>query len=228
MNLISLYDVSVAYNGTDVLTNVNMNVGADDFIGIIGPNGGGKTTLVKAMLHLIPYRGQIHYANGISIRDGSIGYLSQQNNFDRLFPISVQEVVLSGLQSHHRRFAGCGRLQHYKTKADELMELTGLNRLAYRPIGEISGGEMQKALLCRALISQPKLLVLDEPTNFMDNKFEKELYRILSTLSERMAIVMVSHDTANITSVVKSIVYVNGTVQSQELPNGIPNLTANT
>lgn len=215
MNLISLYDVSVAYNGTNVLTNVNMNVASDDFIGIVGPNGGGKTTLIKAMLQLIPYNGQIHYANGISIQDGSIGYLSQQNNFDRLFPISVQEVILSGLQSHHRLFAGFGRLRHYKAKADELMDLAGLNKLAHRPIGEISGGEMQKALLCRALISQPKLLVLDEPTNFMDNRFEKELYRILSILSKRMAIVMVSHDTAHITSIVKSIVCVNGTVQKQ-------------
>ena len=92
------------------------------------------------------------------------------------------------------------------------MAMAGIAPLSGKPIGAISGGEMQRALLCRALISDPKLLILDEPTNFVDNKFEKELYEILASLNDRMAIVMVSHDLGTITSYVKSIVCVNRTV----------------
>lgn len=217
MKLISLSNVSVSYGETNVLTNVNLDVGSNDFIGIIGPNGGGKTTLIKALLQLIPHTGQINYENGVSIKNGSIGYLSQQNNFDRSFPISVQEVILSGLQSHNKSFIGFRNHRKDVITTEKLMEMTGLTGLANRPIGELSGGEMQKTLLCRALISHPKLLILDEPTNFMDNKFEKDLYTILTAMHKYMAIVMVSHDTVNITGLVKSLVYVDGTVKRQEL-----------
>lgn len=212
MELIRLENVSVAYEGLVALERVTLTIDSHDFLGIIGPNGGGKTTLVKAMLGTLPYSGTIHYAPELSAHTPQplIGYLPQQSQFDRTFPISVEEVVLSGLQSlrgfTHRYTA---RDRH---KVGELLELAGIPQLAKRPVGEISGGQMQRALLCRAIIAEPRLLVLDEPTNFVDNRFENELYHLLQQLNEKMAVVMVSHDLGTITSVVKEIVCVNRTV----------------
>ena len=137
--------------------------------------------------------------------------MPQLSAFDRQFPISVVEVVLSGLQ-------GCkGFFSRYakgdRTKALRLLDEAGIGDIAAQPIGEISGGQMQRALLCRAVIADPKLLILDEPANFVDNRFENELYRSLRLLERgRMAIVMVSHDIGTITSIVKEIVCVNRTV----------------
>ena len=127
--------------------------------------------------------------------------------FALIAAISVLEVVLSGLQGHR------GFVSRYtkedRAKALGLLETSGIGETARSPIGEVSGGQMQRALLCRAVISDPKLLILDEPANFVDNKFENELYRTLRELNGRMAIVMVSHDIGTITSVVKEIVCVN-------------------
>lgn len=208
MKLLELRNVGVSYEGCEALHAVNLTIEATDFLGVIGPNGGGKTTLVKAILGAVPYTGQIDYAP--ELYDGSerlIGYMPQLTEFDRAFPISVEEVVLSGLQ-------GRRGFRHRYTKADrekarKLLHDCGLGELSLRPIGEISGGQMQRALLCRAIISDPKLLILDEPTNFVDNRFEHELYQTLRTLNERMAILMISHDVGTITSLVKEIVCVN-------------------
>ena len=215
MKLIELNNVSVAYDTTTVLEHVNLSVNEGDFIGIIGPNGGGKTTLVKSMLGQVNYSGTINYADTIKTTSGlAIGYLPQQNLFDRSFPISVREVVLSGLQSQKRW--GIGYTKEDKTRVEQTLELMGILPLADKAIGEISGGQMQRALLCRAIISEPKVLILDEPTTYVDNRFEGELYELLDKLSERMAIVVVSHDIGTITSKVRSIVCVNRTVHRHD------------
>lgn len=208
MSLVSIESLSVKYDGAIALEDVDLEIFENDFLGIIGPNGGGKSTLVKAILNLVPYEGKIGYSEQVRSRNGfRIGYLPQQNTFDRKFPISVQEVTLSGLQSSKGIFGKY--TSENKDRAMKLLGDVGIAHLARKPIGEISGGEMQRALLCRAIISEPKLLILDEPTNFVDNKFEKQLYTLLAELSKRMAIVMVSHDLGTISSVVKSIVCVN-------------------
>lgn len=211
MNLITLDRVSVTYDGCEALHDVSLTISDGDFLGVIGPNGGGKTTLVKAILGSVPYMGTIHFAP--ELFDGGerlIGYMPQLTTFDRAFPISIVEVVLSGLQGRR------GFLHRYtrddRRKAHELLDRMGLVSVADHPIGAVSGGQMQRALLCRAIISDPKLLILDEPTNFVDNRFEHELYQTLRELSERMAIVMISHDIGTITSLVKEIVCVNRTV----------------
>ena len=209
--IIKLRNVSVAYESGYALKDVNLDIYADDFLGIIGPNGGGKTSLVKAIMGSVEYKGEITYSQLLLHGNHrKIGYMPQISKFDMSFPISIEEVVLSGLQSEK------GFLSRYRTsdraKAHELLKQMGISDIASRPIGEVSGGQMQRALLCRAIISEPKLLILDEPTNFVDNRFENEFYALLQQLHERMAIIIVSHDVGTITSLVKSIACVNHSV----------------
>ena len=153
--LVSLRRVSVSYDGHDALKEVDLDIYPDDFLGIIGPNGGGKTTLVKAIVGTIPYRGTISYSPQLFRgKERLIGYMPQQSIFDRSFPISVLEVVMSGLQGQrgfHARYASGDR-----AKAQELLRTAGIDGIARKPIGEISGGQMQRALLCRAVISDPR------------------------------------------------------------------------
>lgn len=206
--ILSLRNVSVSYDGYAALEGVDLDIYDDDFIGVIGPNGGGKTTLVKAIMGAVPYSGSISIAD--TLRRGNhtkIGYMPQVSQFDVHFPISIEEVVLSGLQTE-KGFFGRYRKED-KAKAKQLMEQMGIAELAQRAIGEVSGGQLQRALLCRAIIAEPQLLILDEPTNFVDNRFEHEFYHMVKQLSNRMAIIMVSHDLGTISSIVKSIVCVN-------------------
>ncbi len=208
MNLVTLRDVGVTYDGVEALEHVNLEIGEKDFLGVIGPNGGGKTTLVKAILGTVPHTGEVKLAP--ELFRGSerlIGYMPQISNFDRAFPISILEVVMSGLQG--RRGFRSRYTKADRSKALQLLEEAGIAEAARHPVGEVSGGQLQRALLCRAIIAEPRLLILDEPTNFVDNKFEKALYDSLRELNKRMAIVMVSHDIGTITSVVKEIVCVN-------------------
>ena len=208
MKLVTLSYVGVAYDGYEALQHVDLEIDERDFLGIIGPNGGGKTSLVKAILGTIPYSGNIRMAPELFRgRERLIGYMPQITNFDRAFPISVHEVVLSGLQG--RKGFRSRYSREDRNKAMDLIREVGIGEVACHPIGEISGGQMQRALLARAIISEPRLLILDEPTNFVDNRFEKELYTTLQRLNERMAIIVVSHDIGTITSVVKEIVCVN-------------------
>lgn len=207
-DLVIMHDVSVAYDGVEVLEGVDLRIKEDDFLGVIGPNGGGKTTLVRTILGLVPYRGEIEFAPELYRgKEPLIGYMPQISKFDRAFPISLLETVLSGLQGRR------GFLSWYsaadRRKALELLEIAGVGEAADSPIGEVSGGQLQRALLCRAVISDPRLLILDEPTNFVDSRFEKDFYRVLRLLNRRMAIVMVSHDVGTISTVVKEIVCVN-------------------
>lgn len=208
MTLVTLRDVSVAYDGVEALEHVDLEIDEKDFLGIIGPNGGGKTTLVKAILGTVPHTGEVRLAPELFRgRERLIGYMPQISDFDRAFPISILEVVLSGLQGH-RGFRS-RYTKEDRQKALRLLEETGIAEAARHPVGEVSGGQLQRALLCRAIIAEPRLLILDEPTNFVDNQFEKALYDSLRELNKRMSIVMVSHDIGTITSVVKEIVCVN-------------------
>lgn len=212
MSLVSIRNLSVRYDDYLALEGVNLEIGERDFLGIIGPNGGGKTTLIKAMLGTIPYTGEVVYAPELYTQGGRplIGYLPQQSLFDKSFPISIREVVLSGFQAL-KGFCSRYTLEE-RIKADLYLEMADIGEVADRPIGEVSGGQLQRALLCRSIIAKPRLLVLDEPTNFVDNRFENELYTLLQDINEQMAIVMVSHDLGTISSVVKEIVCVNHTV----------------
>ncbi len=215
MKLVSLHHVSVSYDKVPVLTDVDLDIRNDDFIGVIGPNGGGKTTLVKAILKAVPYSGEVIYAPEIENRGcRRIGYLPQISEIDKSFPISVREVVLSGLQARKRLF---GRYTaEDRQKPTNCCTPAGSKRSPGNRSGLCPAGQIQRTLLCRALISDPELLILDEPTNFVDNQFEKELYLLLKRFNEKMAIVMVSHDLGTISSYVRSIVCVNRRVHRHD------------
>ncbi len=222
-NILHLNEITAGYGNNIVLKEVNFEVFAHDFIGIIGPNGGGKTTLLKVILGLIrPYAGTIRYHFGDHPKEyrKHIGYLPQQNNIDRDFPIPVREVVMSGLLSGKKLFWRFTREDFRKT--EEILERTGLTYYADVSAGELSGGLMQRVLLARAVIASPALLILDEPGTYVDNRFESELYELLRDLNDEMAILLVSHDIGTISTYIKTIACVNGNLHyhpSNEITN---------
>lgn len=207
--ILNLKDVTAMYGKEVALHSVNLEVHENDFIGVIGPNGGGKTTLIKLMTGLLkPVSGTISFAS--EKKSTHIGYLPQQSSIDNRFPISVQEIVLSGLMSGSKGFNLFNSFD--KQKAKKVLEQMGIADMAHRSVKELSGGQLQRALIGRALISSPKLLILDEPGTYVDNRFESDLYELLRELNKTMAIVMVSHDVGTISYLVKTIACVNKTL----------------
>ena len=203
--LIEIKNLSAGYDGNVVLENVNLEVFSSDFIGVIGPNGGGKTTLIKTILGLIkPISGELN----LHISKTNIGYLPQVNQIDKRFPISVFDVVRSG-KSDTALFSSFHKNKTEKEKAESLLAEMGITAIRNKAIGELSGGQMQRVFLCRALMNNPELLVLDEPSTYVDNNFEGELYLKLKELNEQMAILLISHDVGTISFFVKTIACVN-------------------
>lgn len=205
--LLRLEEVSAGYNGEPVLTNVSLEVRLTDFVGVIGPNGGGKTTLLKVMLGLLePSTGEVIFNREI-LTQYNIGYLPQMSEGDISFPVSVKDIVLSGLMQSKGVMA---RMKSSDRElADVVMNDLGVLHLRNRCLSELSGGELQRVYLGRALIGSPQLLLLDEPGNFVDSSFEQGFYDKLKELNSRMAIVMVSHDVGTISAYVKSFACVN-------------------
>ncbi len=210
--LVEIRNLSAGYGQNIVLRDVSLTIEQFDFIGVIGPNGGGKTTLLKALLGLIPVMaGEIVFEESmIGGNAHRIGYLPQINNIDRKFPVSVYDVVRSGLMSRKRLI---GRYSNEENeRSNDLMNEMGISAIRHKAIGELSGGQIQRALLCRALVNNPKLLILDEPNTYVDNRFERELYEKLKLLNDKLAILLVSHDLGTISTYVKSYACVNSSL----------------
>ena len=206
--------VSFSYQGTPVLNDVSFRVQAGEFIGIIGPNGGGKTTLLKLMLGFLkPARGTIRIfgeKSGAHSEINKLAYVPQSVRFDREFPISVEEVVLSGLISHLPWF---GRFHaNDRLAAKEALQHMGLAHLAGNAFGNLSGGQAQRTLIARALVSKPQLLLLDEPTASVDSQAESDIYAILKQLNGKMTILMVTHDLRTAIEQVERVLCVQGGV----------------
>ncbi len=195
--IIELDQVSFSYQNTPVLKQVSFQVYPGEFIGIIGPNGGGKTTLLKLILGFLkPSCGRLRVfgnaPSGLLHHSPRLAYVPQSVRFDRDFPISVEEVVLSGLLSHlpwYGRFCRADR-----EAAKQALEQTGLVHLSEHPFGTLSGGQAQRVLIARALVSKPELLLLDEPTASVDSQAEADIYALLNQLKGKMTILMVTHD----------------------------------
>ena len=174
---IRLSEVGMRWERREILDAVNLTVNRGDFIAITGPNGGGKTTLLRIILKLLkPTSGKVDYLNpdGAVSERLPIGYLPQKNMIDSRFPITVEEVVASGLLSEK----GVTK-ENLKKRVDETLALIDLQPHARQTIGTLSGGQLQRALLGRALISNPSILVLDEPLSYIDKRFEGRLYDLL-------------------------------------------------
>ena len=211
--IIKIEQLSATYDGKQVLKNVNLTVYKNDFLGVIGPNGGGKTTLIKCILGLKHQEGGTitFLREGREVKEIKMGYLPQYNLIDKKFPISVLDVVLSGLlQDNNKLHFRYSKSQ--KEKASTVIERMGLKGYEDRPIGKLSGGQMQRALLGRAIIAEPDVLILDEPNTYIDKKFEAKLYELLAELQKECAIILVSHDIGTVLQQVETIACVNETL----------------
>lgn len=207
--VVMLDDVWVHYDSVPALEGVSLSVERNDFLGIIGPNGGGKTTLLKVILGLIvPSRGRVLVlGKAPEASRHVIGYVPQHNMFDRDFPINVWDAVLMG------RNGRVGVLRRYSDK-DRIMARDALQRVGMldsrdRQMGKLSGGEQQRVFIARALVAEPSLLLLDEPTASVDPEMQTEFYELLESLKHRMAIVLVSHDMSAVSIHVDKIACLN-------------------
>lgn len=204
--VVSLERVSFTYAGVDVLRDVSFDFHEGDFVGIIGPNAGGKTTLLKLILGLLrPDSGSIRVL-GVSPNEarGLVGYVPQYAHFDRSFPIRVRTAVTMGT-------LGRGRMRDKVANdaVDRALEQVELHEVADRQMGSLSGGQLQRALIARALVTEPKLLLLDEPTASLDTRIGRSVYELLEELAEKITIVLVSHDIGVISRHVRTIACLN-------------------
>lgn len=202
--LLSIEHVSMGWDRRMVLSDVSMQVCRNDFIAITGPNGGGKTTLLRILLGLLkPLSGRVVRLEP----ELTIGYLPQKNMIDSQFPVTVRQVIESGLLA----VKGLGA-EERKARYEETLEAMGLVQHADRPIGVLSGGQLQRALLGRAIISKPALLVLDEPLSYIDKRFEARLYDIIREIARDTTIVLVSHEMSTIAGMANRHFIVDGTL----------------
>lgn len=207
--LIEIEHLSAGYDGKQVLNDINLTVYQDDYLGIIGPNGGGKTTLMRLILRLMkPTEGNIrYYKDGKEVKEISMGYLPQYNSLDKQFPISVYEVVLSGLSKTKSLFSRYTQAQHQQVL--DTLERMQLMEFKDRHIAALSGGQLQRVLLARAIVSKPDVVILDEPNTYIDRRFQKQMYEMLEQINKKCAIIIVSHDVAEVLNNVKHIACVN-------------------
>ena len=207
--IVEMENVSFAYNGQPVLQDVNLAVPPGDFVAVIGPNGGGKTTLLKLMLGLLkPAAGNIRvlgHPPGEAARH--IGYVRQDVHINRSFPITALDAVLMGKRDPRRRWAR--RSAADRRDALQALERMEMGAYAQRRIGELSGGQRQRVFIARALVTRPRLLLLDEPTASIDTKGQADFFRMLKTLNPEVTILVVSHDLLVISTYVKSVACVN-------------------
>lgn len=203
-------NLSVQYGATTALSGVCMNVAEGEYLGIIGPNGGGKSTLLKAILGLVPIAsGTVRIGEGAGKDATPVGYVPQWAVMDKGFPITLMEVVLTGRISMSLtpffRYTGDDR-----DAVGELLGRMGIAHLWKRRIGELSGGEFQKMLIARALAMNPRLLLLDEPTASVDASSRQQIYELLGELNRNMTIILVTHDLLAVSSHVRRLACLNG------------------
>ncbi len=207
--LIELRDLTFRREDRVILDHVNLTVCRGDFMAITGPNGGGKTTLLRLILRLLkPSSGKIVFFDNNGQPTSAtpkFGYLPQKNSVDAHFPITVREVVSSGLLSDTSLSK-----DEKEARVHNALELIELMPLADRPIGRLSGGQLQRVLFGRAIVSRPPVLVLDEPLSYLDKHFESHLYKIVAGLASHTTILLVSHEMSEIGAMANRHIIVDG------------------
>ena len=213
-SLISVSNLSVRYGQTEVLKNISFEIKKGDFVGLVGPNGGGKTTLVKTILGLIPiHSGKVSLLGkkeGEFIDFKKIGYLPQkQTGINPLFPASVEEVVILGLLSSKttpKRIS-----EEDIDKVQKILGITGISNIRHKMLSDLSGGQQQKVMLARALVSSPQILVLDEPSTALDPGSREAFFSLLKELNDKtgVTIILITHDTGYVGEYANKILYID-------------------
>ena len=211
-NLWFSYNGPYSESGRQVLRDVNLTIDQGDFACIVGPNGGGKTTLLKLLMGLLqPRKGSVTvFGQPPAQVSRRLGYLQQSPRFDPSFPVSVMDVVLMGRLK--RGIAPGFYSQADKQAAERSLEEVGLYHRRKASFSSLSGGQRQRALIARVLATQPEALLLDEPTTYLDLQAEQELYQLLNELNKRLTVIMVSHDLFIVSGFVNKVICVKGTV----------------
>lgn len=211
MNIIQIDNLTFSYEKTIVLENINLNIKEQDFLAIIGPNGGGKSTLFKLILGILPCKeGSI--ISKLDICD--IGYVPQNTNLNLDFPITALEVVLMGYKN---KISFVGYTKEQKEGAKKALELVGMGEFINKKIGSLSGGQRQRVFIARSLVEKPKLILLDEPTANIDVQGQSEVYELLKELNKEMAVVVISHDLSVTLGYAKKVAYINKTLVYHDL-----------
>ncbi|KUG26718.1 zinc abc transporter, atp-binding protein znuc [hydrocarbon metagenome] len=208
MKAIEVKNLFFRYEDLPVLEDINFEVDEKDFVGIIGPNGGGKTTLIKILVGLLKsQQGTVNiFGKPVSVMNHLIGYVPQNFNFDSSFPISVIDVAKMGRINQSKKFKNSAEDQLI---AEECLKKVDMFEMKDKLIGNLSGGQKQRVLIARALSAEPKILILDEPTASIDSKAGLNFYELLHNLNEEMTIIMISHDIGVISQYVEKIACLN-------------------
>ena len=220
MDLINIKNLFFKYQKTEVLENVNLTIKDDDFLAIIGPNGGGKSTLLKLILGLLPLQSGTIEKN---IENNQVGYVPQNTNLNIDFPITALEVVLMSHISSKKRLFGYSKDEI--SCAIESLNQVGMKDFANKKIGDLSGGQRQRVFIARALCSNPKIMLLDEPTASIDVKGQQEIYELLRELNKTICIVVVSHDLSILLNYAKNVAHINRSLVYHSLAEVQKNVT---
>lgn len=208
-----------SYDKTCVLENIELSINDKDFLAIIGPNGGGKSTLLKLMLNLLPSK-----KNEIQSTFTNIGYVPQNTNLNTDFPITALEVVLLGQLKKSRKWFSYSKEEI--SKANQALLKVGMLDFAQSKIGNLSGGQRQRIFIARALCSSPDIILLDEPTASIDVKGQQQIYDLLKKINEEIAVVVVSHDISVLLNYAKNVAHVNKNLVYHSLENLNKNISS--
>ncbi len=222
MNAIEIEQLNFRFSGPAILSDITLTIESGEFLALVGPNGGGKTTLIKLILGLLkPTSGKIKVLGKTpQTASSSIGYVSQYPTFQRDFPITVEDVVELGTVSKKLQFWPFGKKAN--SAVTQALEETGIEHLRKETIDTLSGGQIQRVQVARALASKPQILLLDEPTANIDQRGEAEIFDLLKALNDRLTIIVISHDIGFISAYVKRVACLNQTLvchQPEEIDN---------